>query len=758
MLPPTIPARPSKPRKKGPPLGLHVDTPAHNPSLVLALQDDSASTSAIISATSDSDSFQFPPPPKSRSSRNMKKLSLSLSSAQSSTTSLVIPQQGLSPDVPSPERPRRASIVSLPAPSTTALFRKEEDGNSPSAPYVDGPVEILPNIWLGSEDNVHDWQGLVQRRIGSVLNVAKEVVSPFDSVTSRPLRPVSSTPNLQDTLTGRDTYYPAHKLTGRPGMHYLKMNWSHGQSDLVQRGFTEAMAFVDQALERGEGVLVHCQCGISRSGTLVIALVMRAAALRSSFAPPEVWELKGMQAAYAYVKQKSKWVGPNMSLGSVLSVPSLIYQLLDYERTLRADGGSPLSDLSDAAAVQDEEWGRKRQMMEEASESEDIDQESVEVQREARALDKAMEDRILARKSSSSSVGSGLGMGAAWRNRYSSRKRTGSIASNVTSNSVISEDLVEEDEEEDLLGTGGGFDRTSIDTSAGSVGRSEDASTDMSSDGEYGPEQTPMPPRRKAFGLRVPPSAPASRSQFLVVPPSAPATKSSFKLPPVPASATRSSFKLPPVPATATRSSFKLPPVPASATRSSFKLPPVPTTASAASFDSSPLSRSSSSVKPRRRPAPLGLLPTVPDSPSIIIEQPTPQSIPENPQSLPRQRKESRKPTLPPLHLRRISTSSHTSSRSSISSSSHSSLNSLPVSTPSQTLFVFPPSPTMTAHTPSAMTLTSNASVPFPTMSTPRVASFTKQGKRRSFIGLMAPPTPTTAHSRVDARGWIGTH
>lgn len=59
--------------------------------------------------------------------------------------------------------------------------------------------------------------------------------------------------------------------------------------------------------------LSSCQCGISRSATMVIALVMRAATLCSPSVPPEVWNLKGMQAAYSFVKEKSKWIGPNMS-------------------------------------------------------------------------------------------------------------------------------------------------------------------------------------------------------------------------------------------------------------------------------------------------------------------------------------------------------------------------------------------------------------------------------------------------------------
>ena len=57
-------------------------------------------------------------------------------------------------------------------------------------------------------------------------------------------------------------------------------------------------------------------------------------------------------------------------------------------------------------------------------------------------------------------------MGPAWKSRYGDRKRAGSIGSNLTSNTILSEDLVEEDEEQELLGTGGGFDGTSIDTTS----------------------------------------------------------------------------------------------------------------------------------------------------------------------------------------------------------------------------------------------------------------------------------------------------
>jgi tyrosine-protein phosphatase len=346
----------------------------------------------------------------------------------------------------------------------------------------------------------------------------------------------------------------------------------------------------------------------------------------------------------------------------------LIYQLSDYEKVLRGPSSSPTpSERSRLEASSDEDWSRRRKLLDEASDREEVEQESVEMQREAKALDKAMEDRILARKSSSSSVGSGIGMGSAWKSRYSARKRTGSIASVMTSNSMLSENLVEEDEEQELLGVGGGFDRSSARPSP----LEAHLQSDGSSDGEFGTTQA---------SPEAPPSAPSTSTRF------------------------------------------------------SFKLPPVPATAFKPTFDTSRRSIS----KTRRRPTPLDILPTVPDSPVNVATTPTVLAIP-------RSRKESRA-TFPLSHVRKPSQPAQPTQNA----------HKPALQTPSQTLFVFPPSPTFSTCTPSAMTLTSNSvSVPFPCTATPRSRS---DSRRRSLIGLMVPSTPTTAHARVDARGWVGIH
>lgn len=156
---------------------------------------------------------------------------------------------------PTLDRHRRPSVMSLPSTSErptaiSALHRKDEDPDAGNAvPYADGPIQIIPGIWLGSEDNARDWKRLIKCGIKSILNVAKEVAHPLDP----PLRAVASTPDFKSARTT----HPPNLATGRPALNYLKLQWSHGQQDLVDVGFQTAMAFTDAALLRGEGVLVQ---------------------------------------------------------------------------------------------------------------------------------------------------------------------------------------------------------------------------------------------------------------------------------------------------------------------------------------------------------------------------------------------------------------------------------------------------------------------------------------------------------------------
>ena len=337
---------------------------------------------------------------------------------------------------------------------------------------------------------------------------------------------------------------------------------------------------------------------------------------------------------------------------------------MEYEKKLKGDRGYPADSDGSSGTDEEEEWGRRRKMLDEVSDDDSDERGSNLVMQEAHALDKAMEDRIVARKSSASSMSSmssGISVGATWRNRFVPRKRTESIASNRTNGSFLSERLLEEEEEQELLSIGGGFDHDAH------LSQADETSTTTTSPDEV-----------------------ESTSQFASTP-----------------------ARFPPM--TAMRSTFQLPTCP---------------------------------PRQKKRPVSLCILPPVPSSPTAADEltaRPTSHVI-MPPAS---QRVESRRLMPPPLHLR-----NSVLRRASVGVVESTSA----ASTPSQTLFVFPPSPTLKTRTPSTMTLTSSfpGAVTFPNVSTPRVSTFRSKGRTRSFIGLGAPATPTVAFSKVDARGYVG--
>lgn len=350
---------------------------------------------------------------------------------------------------------------------------------------------------------------------------------------------------------------------------------------------------------------------------------------------------------------------------------------MEYEKKLKCNIGFPADSDVSSGTDEEEEWGRWRKMLDKASDD-DLRENNL-VMQEAHALDKAMEDRIVARKSSASSMsstGSGISVRATRRSRYTPCKRTESIASTRTNRSFLSEHLVEEDEEQELLGVGGESDGDARQTSA-----------------TTSPDETEETESATRFA-----SIPDS-------PPTCPPFAPDWKVPPItqpPMSAMRSTFQLP--------------------TR-------VP--------------------RQRKRPLSLIILPSVPSSPNPPVADEVVTARPTSHGTMPstRQRAGFRCP-VPPLHLR-----NNVLRRASVGIVESTSA----ASTPSQTLFVFPPSPTFTTRTrtPSTMTLTSGA-VPFPSLSTPRVSTFKSKGRTKSFIGFGASPTPTVAFSKVDARGYVG--
>ncbi|KAK9687245.1 tyrosine/serine/threonine protein phosphatase [Basidiobolus ranarum] len=227
--------------------------------------------------------------------------------------SLVIPQPSSPLSAPplSNNSPTLITPISVASLLTHTLNPQEPASPLQESTYQAGPICILPNLYLGSEQNAQDKDKLGQSNIHFILNVAQEVDSPFFTEGE-----TEAESNI--SLTPGSTPH---------ALKYKKVNWSHNQERL-SKDFSELFAFIDQARITGSGVLVHCQCGISRSASLVIAYVMRTLHL-------------SLNQAYAFVKVRSPSISPNLSL---------VYQLIELESSLNLDGPSDFSDSGSSSS------------------------------------------------------------------------------------------------------------------------------------------------------------------------------------------------------------------------------------------------------------------------------------------------------------------------------------------------------------------------------------------------------------------------
>ncbi|KAF9549401.1 hypothetical protein EC957_003790 [Mortierella hygrophila] len=218
---------------------------------------------------------------------------------------------------------QRLPIVSTPQHrSISAYFSDYSLECGAASPYISEPVCVLPNLYLGAEHNATNVKVLKRLGITFVLNVAIEIAQQEGSTAT--------------TTIQLDT--SAAEEATRGSIEFKSLAWTHHQKDLL-REFPTAFAMIDKALAASNGqgkALVHCQLGVSRSASLVIAYVMRARGM-------------GLTEAYDYVKQRSGVISPNMSL---------MYQLAEFEKGLKkqGDGFFTTSEFASAPGQNRDSW------------------------------------------------------------------------------------------------------------------------------------------------------------------------------------------------------------------------------------------------------------------------------------------------------------------------------------------------------------------------------------------------------------------
>ena len=205
-----------------------------------------------------------------------------------------------------------------------------------SPAYPQGPVCVYdPHVYLYLEPTDTE-----ASQFDVVLNVAREVKNPFTAAMEKTASsrgvdaavqvelgdgeiygahqenvPAPSDKSFSSALDTKPDFTPQtipDVSSGRDGNpEYIHILWDHNTN--VVDDLLRLCELIDDRTKKGMKVLVHCQCGVSRSASLVVAYGL--------YKNPNLT----VQEAYDAVKSRSRWIGPNMNL---------IYQLSEFKSKL----------------------------------------------------------------------------------------------------------------------------------------------------------------------------------------------------------------------------------------------------------------------------------------------------------------------------------------------------------------------------------------------------------------------------------------
>ncbi|KAG4306274.1 hypothetical protein PORY_000262 [Pneumocystis oryctolagi] len=306
-------------------------TPFSNESKIIGSVNTNFSDTSLLSSFTNSSRQPLP----SKKIRNTKNLSLKNVSQTNQRIKEISPVVSSLPksysteqkfceneDFPSANNRALLNIIfanKIYSQNTQMLFENDCNYKKKLNTYDNKPVCIIePNLWLFAEPETH-----IAEKFNVVINVAKEVKNPFLSQISLE-ESSKKIKNTSDEKFFQKNHLPIESSILPPviinDIEYLHVLWDHNANTLS----IDLPPLIDyitkKSIQENKKVLIHCQCGISRSASLIIAYVMKSLGLN-------------VDSAYSYVKDKSPWIGPNMSL---------IYQLYDFNNFLY--GKKKLSD------------------------------------------------------------------------------------------------------------------------------------------------------------------------------------------------------------------------------------------------------------------------------------------------------------------------------------------------------------------------------------------------------------------------------
>lgn len=157
---------------------------------------------------------------------------------------------------------------------------------SPTTPVISNKIDstdasqILPFLYLGNERDAKDGCFLRSHHITHILNVTSHVPNYFEN----------------------------------EAVVYKRVAATDSCHQNLNQYFAEVFEFIDNCRKSEGRVLVHCQAGVSRSATVVLAYLMKKSLL-------------SMTEAYRFLKTKREIIAPNFNF---------MGQLMEFEQVLNS--------------------------------------------------------------------------------------------------------------------------------------------------------------------------------------------------------------------------------------------------------------------------------------------------------------------------------------------------------------------------------------------------------------------------------------
>ena len=200
----------------------------------------------------------------------------------------------------------------------------DNDDQQPVDKEIHHPIEILPYLYLGSAKLAAHQDVVTEFNIVAIMNVAKEAMTPTDIVfqqapNSAPATKTEAIEKYQFPTFTKFTHENEDKKHRRTStmdanskpIEYARFKWSHYQEDFSMY-LNMCISFIEKHRSKRENVMIHCQCGVSRSVSVIIAYLMYHHKIR-------------FQEALQMVKEKSPTANPHLSF---------VCQLLEIEELM----------------------------------------------------------------------------------------------------------------------------------------------------------------------------------------------------------------------------------------------------------------------------------------------------------------------------------------------------------------------------------------------------------------------------------------